>query len=94
LHQCVNYAFVGSNQSRDLWSDKSETYGLKMSAQEIKLLNPISEDLSVMRQSLLPSLLKNLIFNHHRGNLYGRVFELAPTHGVESGQFLKKIIWL
>jgi phenylalanyl-tRNA synthetase beta chain len=90
LHQCVNYAFVGSNQSRDLWSDKSETYGLKMSAQEIKLLNPISEDLSVMRQSLLPSLLKNLIFNHHRGNLYGRVFELAPTHGVESGQFFEE----
>ncbi len=46
----------------------------------IKILNPISEDLSVMRTILLPSMLWNVVRNVRRGNESGRLFELANVY--------------
>ncbi len=46
----------------------------------IKILNPISEEMSVMRLSVLPSLIKSAIYNINRKNLDGRLFELAKTY--------------
>ncbi len=46
----------------------------------IKILNPIGEDLSVMRTILLPSMLRNVVRNVRRGNGSGRLFELANVY--------------
>ncbi len=46
----------------------------------VKLLNPISEDLSVMRTLLLPSMLQNVVRNVRRGNESGRLFEVANVY--------------
>ncbi len=46
----------------------------------IKILNPISEDLSVMRTLLLPGMLQNVVRNVRRGNMNGRLFELANVY--------------
>ncbi len=46
----------------------------------IKLLNPIGEDLSVMRTTLLPSMLANVVRNVRRGNGEGALFELANVY--------------
>ena len=46
----------------------------------IKILNPISEELSVMRTFLAPSLLQVAVRNLRRGNLEGKVYELAKTY--------------
>ncbi len=46
----------------------------------IKILNPIGEDLSVMRTILLPSMLQNVVRNVRRGNYEGRLFELANVY--------------
>ena len=46
----------------------------------IKILNPIGEDLSVMRTILAPSMLANVVRNVRRGNDAGRLFELANVY--------------
>ena len=41
----------------------------------MRLKNPLSEELDVMRTSLLPGLLKNALLNYRHGALEGRAFE-------------------
>lgn len=43
----------------------------------IRLINPLTEDLSLMRTTLIPSMLNCAIRNLRRGNMEGRFFELA-----------------
>ncbi len=43
----------------------------------IRILNPISEDLSLMRTTLVPSMIHCAVRNLRRGNPEGRFFELA-----------------
>lgn len=43
----------------------------------VTLLNPIGEDLSVMRTILLPTMIENVVRNVRRGNDCGRLFEYA-----------------
>lgn len=43
----------------------------------IRLLNPISEDLSLMRTTLAPSMVNAAVRNLRRGNTKGRFFEVA-----------------
>lgn len=45
----------------------------------IAIKNPISEDLSLMRTTLLPSMLNAAVRNLRRGNKAGRFFELASV---------------
>ncbi len=49
----------------------------------VKILNPIGEDLSVMRTVLAPSMLANIVRNVRRGNGEGRLFELANVYLAE-----------
>ena len=46
----------------------------------VKILNPISEELSLMRTFLAPSMLANAVRNIRRGNDEGREFEVANTY--------------
>ena len=46
----------------------------------VKILNPISEELSVMRTFLAPSMLSNAVRNIRRGNDEGRQFEVANVY--------------
>ncbi|MCD8372534.1 MAG: phenylalanine--tRNA ligase subunit beta, partial [Clostridia bacterium] len=46
----------------------------------IKILNPISEDLSVMRTTLAPSMINLMIRNMKKGNYEGCVYELAKVY--------------
>ena len=46
----------------------------------VKILNPISEDLSLMRTFLAPSMLGNAVRNIRRGNDEGRQFEVANVY--------------
>lgn len=87
LDQALNYAFIGKKQHKGIWGKPNLKWGLLDGNQAITLLNPISEELAVMRQSLLPSLLRNVIHNTHHGNSKGRLFEMAPTHHIVDGSF-------
>ena len=46
----------------------------------IRILNPIGEDLSIMRTFLMPSMLQNVVRNVRRNNYEGRLFELANVY--------------
>lgn len=46
----------------------------------VKILNPIGEDLSVMRTVLAPSMIDNIVRNVRRGNTEGRLFEVANVY--------------
>jgi phenylalanyl-tRNA synthetase beta chain len=89
LNQCVNYAFISKDQIKQIWNEPelSTKLGLTMGETPIELLNPLSEELSIMRESLLPSLIKNLVFNHNHGNLFGQIFEIAPSHFKSGNEF-------
>ncbi|MEE0968405.1 MAG: phenylalanine--tRNA ligase subunit beta [Clostridia bacterium] len=45
----------------------------------IRILNPISEDLSLMRTTLIPSMINAAVRNLRRGNTEGRFFEVASV---------------
>ncbi len=46
----------------------------------VRILNPISEELSLMRTFLAPSMLQNAVRNIRRGNDEGREFEVANVY--------------
>lgn len=46
----------------------------------IRLLNPITSNLTIMRPLLAPSLLNTVVENLKRGNSAGRIFELANVY--------------
>ncbi len=48
--------------------------------QAIRILNPIGEDLSVLRTFLAPSMLADIVRNLRRGNADGKLFELANRY--------------
>src|SRR5262249_21986345 len=46
-----------------------------MVAGRITLKNPLGEEMSVLRKSLLPGLIQNLATNHRRGNVDVKLYE-------------------
>ncbi len=50
----------------------------------IKIKNPIGEDLSVMRTTLAPSIVNTAVRNLRRGNMKGKLFEIANIYIPES----------
>ena len=46
----------------------------------IKILNPIGEDLSVMRTTLAPSMVNTIVRNLRKGNTEGKLFEIANRY--------------
>ena len=71
-YECIHYSFI-SPADFDL---------LNLSSQDerrtaIQILNPINEDLSVMRTTLAPSMLHAIQRNQKKGNLKGRLFEVG-----------------
>jgi phenylalanyl-tRNA synthetase beta chain len=49
-------------------------------AQPVALANPLSEEMSVMRTSLLPGMLQMLAYNLNRGNSDVRLFEMGNVY--------------
>lgn len=73
-YECVHYSFF-SPADLDL-------LGLPEDAAErraIRILNPINEELSLMRTTLAASMLNAVSRNHKKGNLEGRLFELGKV---------------
>ncbi len=49
----------------------------------IRILNPISEELSIMRTTLAPSMLNVIVRNLRRGNMQGKLYEIAKIYKAE-----------
>jgi len=74
LHEAVNFTFLAPS---DLANARVDTNALP-------LINPLSEERSVMRTSLIPGLLANIsrAARHQRGS--GRIFEIGKTYRASS----------
>ena len=71
-HECIHYSFF-SPSDLDLLKlpeDAPERHA-------IRIMNPISEELSLMRTTLAASMINAVSRNQKKGNLEGRLFEVA-----------------
>ena len=57
--------------------------------QSIQLINSLSKDLSVMRRSLLPSLLENIDYNVKRKNPNIKLFEFGKSYFKENDNYVE-----
>ena len=78
FNEMISYSFV-SEKEYDIFGIEKETDGRKF----IKLLNPLGEDLAVMRTSLLPSAVRAVAYNLNRKNNEGRLFEFAKIYSAD-----------
>jgi phenylalanyl-tRNA synthetase beta chain len=87
MSQTVNYGFTGSKYQASVLGavEAYRSGGLEMDSRAIAIQNPLSEDLDVMRVSLMPGLLKNMSHNYRHGNGHGLLFEVGYVfkHGPE-----------
>lgn len=71
-YECIHYSFFSP---ADLDMLKLPEDAPERNA--IRILNPINEELSLMRTTLAASMLNAVARNHKKGNLEGRLFELG-----------------
>ena len=74
-YEAYNYSFYSP---KDLDLMRIPEDGAERNA--VRILNPISEELSIMRTFLAPSMLGNAVRNIRRGNDEGREFEIANVY--------------
>ena len=86
LYQALNFAFTSEKSEKDFIGSKStlNDLGLPMTEKAIRLMNPISDDLNVMRSSLGFGLFRNMSYNYHQGNDVGGLFEVGKTFSFSS----------
>lgn len=85
--QALNFAFCSQSKEKT-WLGSIETLqklGLSLSPEGIKLLNPLNEELNVMRSSLLFGLFQNMLHNYRHGQGQGGLFELGSTFCLKGG---------
>ena len=71
-YECIHYSFF-SPADFDMINLSADAEERKA----IRILNPINEDLSLMRTTLVPSMLAAISRNQKKGNLSGRLFEVG-----------------
>lgn len=81
---CVGMGFNESVTLSMLNPRTAEPF-LSQDHQLIRLLNPLSEDLAVMRPSLVPSLLEVAAYNRNRQNYDLKLFELGSVYYLQAG---------
>ncbi len=81
-HQEIHYAFTSQKWQKQLLgaTSKLAAFGLRESDEAVTLMNPLNEEIGVMRTSLLPGLIKNIAHNFNNTVLHGRVFEIGFAH--------------
>lgn len=73
-YECIHYSFF-SPSDLDLLRLPEDA----PERRAIRILNPINEELSLMRTTLAASMLNAIARNHKRGNLAGRLFEVGKV---------------
>ncbi|MCL2098871.1 MAG: phenylalanine--tRNA ligase subunit beta [Oscillospiraceae bacterium] len=86
FNETYTYSFISPKQISKLnLPEGSSLYNY------IGLINPISEELSVMRTSLLPSMLTTIALNRSQRNESAYFYDLAKVYFANSKNFGKKI---
>ncbi len=77
--QAFNYAFVGGQAQKKFVGgvESLKAAGFTVSDAEIKVLNPLNDEMDTMRSSISTGLFKNLANNFNQGNHFGRLYEIG-----------------
>ena len=78
LNETLSYVLVAENEAKQFCKDDNES---------IKLLDPMTEDRSVLRNSMIPSLLNIYKYNESRYNKDVSIFEIAKTFYKKDEEF-------
>ncbi|MEI6020365.1 MAG: phenylalanine--tRNA ligase subunit beta, partial [Bacteroidota bacterium] len=76
----------GFNEMMNLSLSKESHYP---DAQVVKVLNPLSQDLNVLRADMLPSGLESIAYNLNRKNSDLKMFEIGRSYTMAEGETLK-----
>lgn len=89
--QCLNFAFCSQKKEAQFLGDltKVAKSGLQVSKEGVKLLNPLNEELNVMRSSLAWGLSQNVFHNYRHGVESGMLFEIGSTFFKNQGEMLE-----
>ena len=74
MYEILNYSFISPKWIENLNLDASD-----WRKNTVVLRNPLGEDTSVMRTSMVPSMLNTIASNLNRGNADGKLFELSKV---------------
>jgi phenylalanyl-tRNA synthetase beta chain len=83
LHEAITMAFISPR-----WIDILDPARSFLAAECVKLRNPISEETSLMRPSLLPGLLEAVRFNNNRRVTDVSIFEMGRVFLPRTGEKL------
>lgn len=96
--QAFNYAFTsdvfegkflagGDLEKQSNQLSQYEKWGLATDVEPIRLKNPLSEEINIMRRSLNHQLWKNIFENFHAGNAQGQLFEIGSVFSKKEGAY-------
>lgn len=77
LYEIRNFSFISPKLTEKLSLNEGD-----QRLNSLKLLNPLGEDTSVMRSTLVPSMLGTLALNQNRNNDAAMLYEMAPVFDV------------
>ena len=84
-HEVINYSFTSP-----VFGDKIRLLPEDPRRQALRILNPLSEDLSVLRTTLVPGLMETVQYNLSRKNSNLKLFELKKVFLPQTGERLPK----
>lgn len=90
FNQAFNYAFLAEKEEVEFLGslEALKSCGHQVDATSVRLLNPLSEDLNVMRRMLSSLTWKNIRENFHAGNTSGQIYEIGSVFSKTSdGQY-------
>jgi len=82
MTEVYNYSFVNERQLSNL-----EDLGIN-SKNCIKIANPLTEETTLLRQSLIPNLLQNVVSNQRRAETI-KIYEIGRVFLPQAGEFAK-----
>lgn len=86
--QSLNYAFCSQKAENQFLGSREllKTLGFKIKPESIAILNPLNEELNVMRSSLALGLWNNVLHNYRYGIEHGGLFEMGQTFYQEDSE--------
>jgi phenylalanyl-tRNA synthetase beta chain len=84
LNETMTYSFGCPDELEKL---RMDTF---VSGQSVELLNPINADQSIMRQSIIPGLLRSVAYNQNHGVANIQLYEMGNVFAAHEGSKLPK----
>lgn len=80
------YEMINNSLTKDLYAKDEENDENR----EIKLLNPLSKDTSILRESLIFGAIEATKHNHFNGNPNSKLFEWGKVYNLKNAHFIEK----